>query len=140
MKKTREKKGPKCYNCGKIGHIAKDCRSKSKEQAQTVLEKEINLITESKTNRNKDESNLWIGDSGATCHMCNTREYMYDMETKKRPSHSCGKRRRSYSHPTWKMARNNRVEERRNNDVEIITSGLRTRAHEQSLLADQSDR
>ncbi|GAB1600790.1 hypothetical protein Ahia01_000357100 [Argonauta hians] len=83
------KRGPKCFHCGKHGHVKRDCRlletknDKSNPPRKKVLftrkiqdnssdsgEGEcIGLFTHQALLSNGKRSD-WIVDSGATCHMC----------------------------------------------------------------------
>ena len=87
------KKGPKCFHCGKFGHLKRNCRllgEDSKESVKRDYPKKKAFLTKktkvepscsknehvvgwfahhaSKTNNNEKRS--WIVDSGATCRMC----------------------------------------------------------------------
>ena len=47
---------PKCYNCGKIGHIAHNCRGK-----QAVRNIDVKSFTESTTEEEKEEMKRMLG-------------------------------------------------------------------------------
>ena len=86
-------KGPKCHNCGKIGHIKKFCRDfLRKNDVRPILNVNSNNAHANNVNLNTDNEsvgllvthalkagtvhnlqNSWIIDSGATAHMCNNR-------------------------------------------------------------------
>ena len=94
------RRGPKCHNCGKIGHIRKECRllserfgkghdlqsmnnmtqkSSTRQKAYAVEqntddeEEDIIGLVAEHTVTTKRQSN-WVVDSGATCHMCKDEE------------------------------------------------------------------
>ena len=92
-------KGPKCYQCGNFGHIKRFCTDldKSKRQenkqskprkhkANTVKEHSdsdsaecLGLVTQALAADVCDKSSeLWIVDSGATCHMCKNKNLFND--------------------------------------------------------------
>lgn len=75
-KKTFGKK-VSCYECGKIGHIRKNCyifirKNKNKENANVVNQSEnITLVATALNVSSETDSTDWVVDSGATQHMCN---------------------------------------------------------------------
>ena len=100
------KKKIECYKCHKKGHFAKECRStKTDEKANKTTDKKSKKKGKKKKKRDdsddesdssdsemsliiKDEtislatngSEIWIGDSGASGHMVNSDENLYDWE------------------------------------------------------------
>ena len=92
----KSKKGPLCYGCSKFGHIRRYCKEldKSKHTKESKPEKHkansaqdnmesdsesLGLVTQALTADVRDNNGeTWIVDSGATCHMCNNQELMYD--------------------------------------------------------------
>ncbi|KAG5886822.1 hypothetical protein JTB14_006782 [Gonioctena quinquepunctata] len=76
-----QKKGPKCYNCGKIGYYKTDCRSKKSYYAQTEEKTDENtkksdtaLLVHSTTE--KVNENAWYLDSCASTHLTMNREWL----------------------------------------------------------------
>ena len=106
MMKSQFKKA--CTVCGKIGHKGPDCFTleKNKDKMKTFYDKRNNRRNRNRNKKSKDKSsnsvvamsgfdeemiliandtkkfskNTWIADSGATTHMCNDLEGMYDLE------------------------------------------------------------
>lgn len=90
--KSRSKKNIKCYNCGKKGHVKKDCWSKKKSgdpessNAQGNVASTPNygevLYSEATTvvGGRKQFSDVWLLDSGATWHMTSRREWFHKYE------------------------------------------------------------
>ena len=92
MAKAKQKKRVKCFNCGKAGHMKKDCWAKGggaqdKQKANDAVEDDFGFMAveifddlpdEAEIERvlaAADESRLWYGDSGATTHVANAREF-----------------------------------------------------------------
>ena len=90
--KSRSKKNIKCYNCGKKGHVKKECwllkksgdSESSKAQGNVastssngeVLYSEATTIVEGR----KSFADVWILDSGATWHMTSRSEWFHNYE------------------------------------------------------------
>ncbi|GMJ14768.1 hypothetical protein HRI_005146000 [Hibiscus trionum] len=85
--KLRSKKNLKCYNCGKKGHLKKDCWSSPKNSnpqgnmANTSDDGDA-LCCEAATamEGRKRFADIWLIDSGATYHITSRREWFYNYE------------------------------------------------------------
>ncbi|KAE8722786.1 AMP-dependent synthetase and ligase family protein isoform 2 [Hibiscus syriacus] len=84
--KSRSKKNLECYNCGKEGHLKKDCWSLNKNsnpQGNTVNTSDDGdaLCCEASTTveGRKRFADIWLIDSGATYHMISRREWFIIM-------------------------------------------------------------
>ena len=98
-----QKKGLKCYHCGKPGHIKRDCYQLNKRENNTRNREANNLPTKQKAytaggdfdEEDKETIGLlagqssntsdtiidWIIDSGASCHMCNNESLFTVLES-----------------------------------------------------------
>ena len=94
LKKDKEKKGGKkgqkgdikCFKCGKTGHVKTDCpdnkeKKKEDDTGMTAVESEVALMASRNGNSNEYDMDTWIGDTGATCHMTNDFEGLFDIKT-----------------------------------------------------------
>ena len=93
------KKFIKCHHCGKLGHIRRFCKDFNKdknkkeygiqgnknkgnqvEKGQSGPPKEsLGLVQSLAANARGINSETWIVDSGATCHMCNNKALLEDI-------------------------------------------------------------
>ncbi|KAJ8030725.1 hypothetical protein HOLleu_27212 [Holothuria leucospilota] len=107
MKQQTKRKGPKCYNCGKFGHIQRNCTEPAQAEKRYnsghrnkkhVRHKANNVKTKRRDSSSDNESvglvvrhalsanaggplNSWIVDSGATCHMCNDDKLFVELDS-----------------------------------------------------------
>lgn len=108
-----KRKGPKCYHCGKFGHIRRNCselartaerRSDSGRRERKIVKQKANKVEVRQRDSSSSEGESvglvvrhalsanvssrrdnWIVDSGATCHMCNDRELFAELRDLERP-------------------------------------------------------
>jgi len=66
-----------CNYCHKKGHRESECCTKQIDNANNA-EEEHALMTSYCTH--KEDAEMWIGDTGATCHKKSSTEGMYDLE------------------------------------------------------------
>ena len=97
----KSKDPPKCHHCGKPGHLKRNCWSLKKEKEQENKESksenhQANVVTaESNSERltlmtqvlaaNVCINDVWVIDSGATCHMTNDRSLLRDIQELTKP-------------------------------------------------------
>jgi hypothetical protein len=81
MSRSREnsEKDVKCTYCNRKGHTVDVCRIKQSVEAKKKRNKTtLEVLMAAKQSDNK--GHLWIGDSGASSHMTNSDEGLYDIE------------------------------------------------------------
>ena len=88
-------RGPRCHYCRKFGHIQKNCteriksedKSKQGAPAETPKgkkEEKVGLLTRHVLGV-REPAQDWILDSGATCHICNSKELFTDFQVLSKP-------------------------------------------------------
>ena len=99
---SRQKKGPRCFHCGKPGHFRRDCRQLKAENEKSKLHKGNKsgknqasigqhsrcesdvLVVEQALQAGAAEN--WIVDSGATCHMCHDKKLFSELQLLEKPT------------------------------------------------------
>lgn len=88
MSSNKSDSRPKCFYCGRVGHIAKHCRKKKfdegqqrhKKHAGHFADEEHNLnlrlfVSDSTFSAEDDEAETWFVDSGASTHMIGKKHW-----------------------------------------------------------------
>jgi hypothetical protein len=70
-------KGPRCFNCNKHGHMARNCRAPKKKNIMN--EDKQSFIAAFSVSSQIMNPDLWYMDSGASMHMTNRSDWMYDV-------------------------------------------------------------
>ncbi|KAI8124587.1 Retrovirus-related Pol polyprotein from transposon TNT 1-94 [Lucilia cuprina] len=79
----------KCYNCGKRGHLAKNCRG-TKQNGDDTREQHRSFAMLAAGNSNTFDKSSWCVDSGATSHMCCQRNLFVNyVETNEKIALAC---------------------------------------------------
>ena len=105
-KQRYRKKGPICNNCGKVGHIKRNCyepqRTKEEVSYKSKQQKVYSTVERFQSRHDSDsdvvalavhemalssvfKNDNWIIDSGATCYMCNDSNVFSEYSTLKQP-------------------------------------------------------
>ena len=66
-----------CHYCHKKGHREVECCTKLNDNANNVEEEHALMTSYCANNENTE---MWIGDTGATCHMKSSTEGMHELE------------------------------------------------------------
>ncbi|CAG4958833.1 unnamed protein product [Colias eurytheme] len=78
-----DKKGPRCFNCNKYGHLSKNCWHKKTTSKKT--DKDTGYVAAFSAST-ANESNSWHIDSGASMHMTMHRDWLTDITVSPVPS------------------------------------------------------
>ncbi|KAI5352997.1 hypothetical protein L3X38_005889 [Prunus dulcis] len=83
--KGKFKGKPKCYNCDKLGHIAKDCYSKKPEQQQqlqiaTQVTSSPTMFYANNATEKRSMEEVWYLDSGCSNHMTGREDFLIDID------------------------------------------------------------
>ena len=70
---------PKCFNCNKLGHLARNCRSPKKERAATATAVHQEEAWTFNANDSDNGNSEWVIDSGATRHMAKTNSELENL-------------------------------------------------------------
>ena len=79
-----------CNYCKKPGHIKANCfKLVRRNQAEGynsgarngIAGSAADVVLNTMTDYDENDQNIWIGDSGASCHYCNSEEGLYDYTT-----------------------------------------------------------
>lgn len=79
----KEQEIPKCYGCGKTGHVIARCRNKTNERdSRTVQHKHraFTSVTSNDETSNESNNTEWLLDSGSSSHMTGNRNFLRDIK------------------------------------------------------------
>ena len=100
---NRDKRGVRCHNCGKLGHIQRNCYAAERQPAGSDVKKSerfkkgqssrsgvsVGLLASTHAalaaESSKDSTVNWIIDSGATCHICCNKSMFVEVKTLEAP-------------------------------------------------------
>ena len=72
----------KCFKCGKTDHIKANCpdMKTTADSGMTAVETEVALMANGQDQDEAYGKNIWIGDTGASCHMTNDLTGLVDVK------------------------------------------------------------
>lgn len=76
----QQKSQIECFNCGEIGHIAKNCKVKKNQHAYMNQEEATIQELSFAASHTPTNSNTWIVDSGATSHMVKEENFFTELD------------------------------------------------------------
>ena len=74
----RNNKSVRCYNCNKVGHIKRNCRSNQDHMGMMVMVKKENKNDKARYTSN--DCLEWYIDSGASSHLCGNSKLMHNFK------------------------------------------------------------
>jgi hypothetical protein len=77
--KSKQVQGEKCNYCKKSGHVKANCFKLLRRNSGMNISSGMAYVVLSSMTKIEDFGNdIWIGDSGASCHYCNNDAALYD--------------------------------------------------------------
>ncbi|XP_045778973.1 uncharacterized protein LOC123876704 [Maniola jurtina] len=74
-------KGPRCYTCNEYGHKSTNCTSSKKKESKSKSNNSNSGFVAAFSAFSVSVDNCWVIDSGASVHMTNREDWLYDRKT-----------------------------------------------------------